>query len=342
MTDRLERFNILDCLRAVLATWVTIGHLGVFPLMGAHPGPGLPHFIDRFLNSTVWGMPAVMAFFVISGFCIHYPMHNGKALSLPQFYARRYLRTLIPVAVVVAILAATRDDIVWKVSSRDWVFFSGTLWSLLCEEIYYALYPLLRAIRQRVGWAPIVVATTIWSIGLASVATPARDWFDIGPLGTAAILYPVWILGCILAEQAAKTKKTVSTRGIWSWRAGAWGAMWVSEALNFHTPVSQVHTMLFVGAIAFLWIRAEINYGRTHAAPGWLRKVGAWSYSLYLVHPLVFHEFDKMNHGWAQTRLGWIAEFSVALILAYVFFLLIERPAHMMAKQSGKLVLEKA
>src|ERR1700737_465476 len=40
---------------------------------------------------------AVIFFFVISGFCIHFPNRNGVVMrSWKLYYARRYLRTLIP------------------------------------------------------------------------------------------------------------------------------------------------------------------------------------------------------------------------------------------------------
>lgn len=331
---KLERFDVLDVLRAVLALWVTVGHLGVFPLMGVHPAPGLPHLIDRFLNTTIWGMPAVMAFFVISGFCIHYPLHNGRDFRARSFYLRRYTRILIPAAVAVAIIFATRDDRTWF--GHESVFFTGTLWSLLCEEIYYALYPAVRALRNSFGWTPILVTTTAISVVLATVLTPARDWFDMGPLATATILYPVWILGCILAERVTGTRRTITTRQIWMWRAGAWLTMWIGEALNFHTPVSEIHTGILIGAVAYLWIRAEIDYGRAHKARPWLMRAGAWSYSLYLVHPLVFHVFDEYAPNWGSTsRTGWAVEIIVALVMSYAFFLIVERPAHLLAKRIG-------
>ncbi|MGI4856913.1 MAG: acyltransferase family protein [Janthinobacterium lividum] len=332
--SQLERFDILDALRAVLAFWVAIGHLGVFPLMGVHPAPGAFRLIERFLNSTVWGMPAVMAFFVISGFCIHYPLHNGRDFNPLQFYLRRYTRILIPAAVIITVLAM-RGHIAW--SGRDSVFFSGTLWSLLCEEIYYALYPGLRALRQRIGWTPILATTAVISITLATLATPARDWFSIGALRTAAVLYPVWILGCIMAEQATTTRRTVTTPRIWTWRAGIWLAMWVTEAMDFHTPISRVHTMLFMGALSYLWIRTEIDYGRTHATTPWLMKAGAWSYSLYLVHPLVFDALVT-THTLARnstTRTEWVFKLCVGLVLSYLFFLLVERPSHLLARRIG-------
>jgi len=332
---KLERFDVLDALRFVLALWVVVAHLGVFPIMGVDLAPGLPHLVARAWNSLVWGMPAVMAFFVISGFCIHYPLHNGREFKPGQFYLRRYTRILIPAAVIVGILYTTSSHFSW--SGHGSVFFSGTLWSLLCEEIYYALYPLLRALRNQVGWAPILVTTSVFSIVLANWASPAQDWFDVGPLGTAAILYPVWIAGCMLAEGATTRSHQSSTKRIWGWRAGAWLAMWVSEALNFHLGISQVHTMIFIGFIAALWIREEIAYGRGRATNVWFMKAGAWSYSLYLVHPLVFHGFDVLARVNPATRIGWCIELIVALIGSYLFFIAIERPAHRLAKNMNKI-----
>jgi peptidoglycan/LPS O-acetylase OafA/YrhL len=78
------------------------------------------------------------------------------------------------------------------------------LWSLLCEEIYYAAYPLLRIGRVRFGWSALLTAAFAAGGGIAATHRYADDWSAYGPIGTAFILLPVWLLGCLLAEPAER------------------------------------------------------------------------------------------------------------------------------------------
>jgi peptidoglycan/LPS O-acetylase OafA/YrhL len=131
------------------------------------------------------------------------------------------------------------------------VFWQSTLWSLLIEEIYYAVYPLMRRVLKRFGRTPVLSVAFAASIVTARCFPKALSWNDIGPLSTAVVLYPVWLLGCKLSERAPSLGAQRMSRGeIWRWRFAAWAAMWVSELLNLHLHVTRVHTMVFVGAFA--------------------------------------------------------------------------------------------
>ncbi|WP_347558960.1 acyltransferase family protein [Robbsia sp. KACC 23696] len=369
---RQERYLILDALRFVLALWVAIGHLGVFPIFGADPGSGVLHIASRAANTLVWGMPAVMAFFVVSGFCIHYPSQAVDGFSIPRFYLRRYTRTVLPVVVIIATMIAYRGAAQIHWLGKGSIFFQSTLWSLLCEELYYAVYPVLRWLRRHVGWMPILTATVGISVVWASFSTPAVSWEEVGPLGTAVILYPIWLLGCVLAERrgdrrvVVRNHRDLAPRGsdgiaaagrdkaskgmpaaasaaanqarvsIWVWRGGAWLTMWGSEMLHFHTPLTQIHTMLFVGVFAFYWIRAELAVSRTLAPSRWLVYAGAWSYSLYLVHPVVYDVLQLWLPSLPpESRLGWVVFLGLALGLAYLFYKLVEQPTHRGAQKIG-------
>jgi len=382
---RHERYFILDALRFVLALWVAIGHLGVFPLFGADPGIGALHLAARALNTVVWGMPAVMAFFVVSGFCIHYPSQALQGFSIPRFYLRRYTRTVLPVAVIVVTMIAYRgfSQIHWL--GKQSIFFQSTLWSLLCEELYYAIYPALRWLRRHLGWTPILAVTMGTSLVWSSLATPAVSWEEIGPVGTAVILYPIWLLGCVLAEHRAghrnkppadraggraarsagpstpvgatgvhggqgvldgrdvlhsdasvRVTEKSPGRSIWMWRGLAWLTMWGSEMLHFHTPLTQIHTMLFVGVIGFFWIRAELAVSRVRSPARWLVRAGAWSYSLYLVHPIVYDVLQLWLPTVApESRYGWCVFLALSVGLSYLFYKLVEQPTHRGAQKIG-------
>jgi peptidoglycan/LPS O-acetylase OafA/YrhL len=330
------RYYALDALRFILASWVAIGHLGPFPLLaGLRDSSRIAHLIDRGLNTVVWGMPAVIAFFVISGFCVHIPFRDGSKLPVLRFYARRYLRVTVPMLIALATFSIMLPHpTLWGKQS---VFWYGTLWSLLIEEIYYAVYPLLLVVQRRAGWAPVLWVAFIASIATAACFPKALDWNEIGPLWTAIVLYPVWLLGCRLAERASSVRERhVSRGGIWCWRLAAWCAMWVAEMANFHLHISQVRTMVFVGVVAAWWLSREIAYSRHTDPPRFLRHAGEWSYSLYLIHPCVFAVFYVIVVPGGFTdhpRSGWLLTLATVFIVAYVFYLLVERPSHALARR---------
>jgi peptidoglycan/LPS O-acetylase OafA/YrhL len=328
-----NRYDVIDALRFILAAWVAISHLGHFPVFGKQlAATGLIHGADRFLNSLIWGMPAVMAFFVISGFCIHMPFQRAGKLPIIRFYLRRYIRVLIPVAATVFLMLRLFPELHWLGS--DSILWKSVLWSLVCEEIYYAVYPTLRALRFKLGWAPILAGTVAVSVALSVVFHKASEWSDIGPLATAAILFPVWISGCILAEKAQALQTLESRVTIWAWRFGAWSAMWVSEYLLFHRGVSKIVTMMWVGAVAYYWIRAEIAYYKNRTPSPILVSAGAFSYSLYLIHLPVFDAIKRYIPSIdVFTRSGWLFAAVSALVFAYLLHLVVEAPAHRLAKR---------
>ncbi len=329
----MKRFYVLDALRSVLALWVAIGHAGVFPLFGAEgQNDWLLDLIARGVRSLVWGPPAVIVFFVISGFCIHYPFAaSGKRCQTLRFYARRYLRILIPVAFTVAMFKLMFPQTV--IVGADSILWHSTLWSIVCEEAFYALYPFLNRLSFSFGLAAILRPTIAAALLVAWLSYPAEEWQDLGILGTAVVLFPVWLLGCGLAERVSSIKQVCSQRAIWGWRLSAWAVMWMAEMLHFHGGIPQTRTSLWTGIFFYFWVRAEIGYYRGRAPWAVLVWAGRWSYSLYLVHPLVIALCFKHGFLIESSPANFVAMMVLILTGAYVFYLLVERPSHNCARR---------
>jgi peptidoglycan/LPS O-acetylase OafA/YrhL len=329
----LKRFYVIDALRSILAVCVAIGHAGVFPLFGPVGQPDAAwDLMARGFRTLVFGPPAVIAFFVISGFCIHYPFADSKRrCPVFQFYARRYVRIGVPVAFTVVLFKIILPETV--IFGRDSILWHSTLWSVLCEEVYYAIYPALNRCAPRVGWPNLLALT----FGLASFVIwhtfPARDWGDVGVINTAITLFPVWLLGCYLAENVSSLKAKVSTRDIWLWRLCAWAIMWIAVILNFHTVVHQTFSGVFIGVVYYFWLRAEICHYRNRAPWKILVWAGRWSYSLYLMHPIIVGLCLSYNPLMFVSRLGWLVGITAILVGSYVFYLIVERPSHNLARK---------
>jgi len=341
-------YPILDALRFLLAFWVTMGHVGVFPLFyWAKESTALGRTLIHGWSSIVFGTPAVIGFFVISGFCIHLPFRNGETLVVGRYYLRRYTRILIPLVASLLVVRYVAERPI-QLLGEDSILWHSVLWSLLCEEIYYAAYPVLRQLRNRFGWA--VVLSIAFPVGAGAAATHryAGDWHLYGPFGTALILLPVWLLGCLLAEQAESLAPVTSSFAIWKWRFLCWAGSWVCEMLHFKAKISYTHTMLWFGVLCYFWIKNEIAYSRQKSPWGTLAAAGAWSYSLYLVHQPaieILYRFFVPNFG---AIANWIAIVTCSLAFSYVFYLCVERPSHKMARRvsltpkSSKLLKDRA
>jgi peptidoglycan/LPS O-acetylase OafA/YrhL len=331
--QEVKRFYVVDALRCVLALCVVFGHVGMFPLFGpvGQPDP----FWDtcaRAFRTIVWGPPDVIAFFLISGFCIHYPFAQSKRKSpILQFYARRYLRILVPVICTVILFKMISPQTI--IFGGDTILWNSTLWSIVCEEIYYAIYPLFNRYAPRVGWSIITKIAFVMSLLASWIFFPGRDWQDMGVIATAVTLFPVWLMGCYLAEKVTVLGSQSSVRLIWFWRIAAWGVMWSAMILHFHVGFYQTKSGLWVGLIYYFWIRAEITYYKTGRPWEFLVWGGLWSYSLYLVHPISIALWQMYSINGTQSRFDWMIVVGFVLAASYVFYLLVERPSHRLARR---------
>lgn len=327
-----RHYPILDALRFVLAFWVVMSHFGVFPLFAGADTSGLMlRGLSRVWDTSTYGIPAVIGFFIISGFCIHLPYSQNVKLLVGRYYARRYIRILIPVAcaLVISRLAGNHQPIF----GQDTVLWSSVLWSLVCEEIYYAIYPAIRPVRQRFGWGPLLSITFSLSALTLALQYRAAVWGEFGPWKTALVMFPVWLLGCVLAEQSGQLVPLTSAAVIWTWRIGAWAASWICLVLNFHGHTPYTHTMLFFGVFAYFWIKKEIQYSLHQKPWGILTFGGAWSYSLYLLHYPAMDLFEKLHLPSMGPRLRWIVSYAAILAFSYLFYIAIERPSHALARK---------
>ena len=330
-----RRYAVLDAMRFVLALWVTIGHYEMFPLFaGVDATTRFGWLLTHGWPTVVFGTPAVIVFFVISGFCIHLPYRGDVKLEVGRYYLRRYTRILIPVAG--ALCAYKFVGMKMQFWGEHSILWESPLWSLLCEEIYYAVYPALRRLRRVASWERVVAGAFAVSVCVAATQWKAVSWHSFGPLGTAAILLPVWLLGCLLAEQADGLAAKVTTERIWMWRGGVWFASWAAEMLHFKGGVPVAQTMPWFGLLAYFWVRNELAYSKKHEASRILAWAGLWSYSLYLVHVPAMEVWGGLQIPMPGARLAWCGVIASSLVGAYLFYLAVERPSHRFARWIGK------
>ena len=210
----MKRVVPISSLRFVLASWVVLSHFGLPVLL--QPQHSIILSAARLLrNCWANGPAAVTVFFVISGFCIHLPNRRGVAIrSWKTYFTRRYVRILIPMTVAIVLSLG--------VGVKLGLFSDSILWSLLCEEIYYLLYPGLLAFRNRFGWRNLMIAA--WTLSVLVILTNPRavEYPSYGPTLNWALGLPCWLLGCRLAERIDSLSQPLGTSAIWLWRISMW------------------------------------------------------------------------------------------------------------------------
>src|SRR5712692_5028489 len=189
-----ERVRGLDSIRFICAVWVMIGHAGPLPyVMDMDRSNTFGFLVRGVLHNFISGPAAVIVFFVISGFCIHFPYRHTKAVELLPYFARRHIRILVPVAT--AILLGN-----W-VGVRLPILQDSILWSLVCEEVYYSLYPLILKARARWGWASLIAVTFASAYAVVLTNPTAGNYPSYGAGLNWILGLPCWLLGCQLAER---------------------------------------------------------------------------------------------------------------------------------------------
>jgi peptidoglycan/LPS O-acetylase OafA/YrhL len=321
-----KRVRGLDALRFWCAAWVVFSHFGFLPLLG---GIDLTHITGRLTRAVyanlISGPAAVIVFFVISGFCIHFPFRHETKVPLAPFYARRYLRILIPVFAAIALA--------YPVGVKINLFDRTVLWSLVCEEIYYGIYPLLLLLRARFGWRRLIAVSYIVSVGVALTNLPGGDYPSFGPQANWLLGLPCWLLGCDLAESYSPGTQKARRPAIGWWRVGAWILSMIASVLRFHSPITYPLTLNVLAFYIYFWLRAEIAHAEGQES-GWFERAGVLSYSIYLVHPILSAIWARIAPHSLGAGVDWIVAMTFVFVASLVFFFLVERPSHRFARRT--------
>lgn len=369
-TNNTEKISIknarivgIDQLRYFLALWVFLGHGGAPPLFAGHGPSEVWNFIERFYGWSFNGQAAVIVFFIISGFCIHWPnIHRSKLQVLP-FYAARFIRLGIPLGIALIIMKCI------GYSKVDWWMYAVPIWTLFCESFYYLAYPIIYWCVKQKLLMKMIIASIMLSFFLLVVWADGREmYFHEG--GFEGFLYwrisvvalPCWLGGVLIAEHVANmiSEKNIpiQVRSIWWWRIGALilsVPTFPLYRIGLYLDVikqplqglffSNQATLMLFGLYAYFWIKKEIiHYNLIGNKPMVLfEKLGEASYSLYLVHIGVIWILEKYLVGpfFPGFIINCLLMFFVVHVTMMVFHILIERPSHLAAKNVASRLRRK-
>lgn len=329
-STQIARVVGLDAIRALCAIWVVFTHTESPPILaGIDKSHRLGWLINGIYGNLFNGPAAVIVFFVISGFCIH-AMHAAslRIPSLTEYVLRRYVRIMVPMAAVIAISFGM---------GRPLSILQGSvLWSLICELVYYTLYPCLLGVRRSRGsWNALIVVAYVAAFAVAATAPAAKDYPSYGFVLNWILGLPCWLLGCSLAEQIYRGDDS-TVRSVWRWRLIVLGASAFCSVLRYHSPVGYPWTLNLFALLVPGWLASEIAHFRTRPPLRVLEWIGVWSYSLYLTHPLIKAAYKTVQWPNLGYLLNWMWLMAIILVGGFVFYLAIERPSHQLARWLGR------
>lgn len=354
LADRKE--HVIDAMRGFAALLVAYFHcrqvvwVGMQSFHRAYGHALDPSVIVGYLTFPfAWGSAGVPIFFVISGYCIHrnaalkLAADPAYRLDAPNFWARRFAR-IYPVLLAALLFTLALDAVSLQIEPvshkiRDiglaaflvnlfslqgvagYTYGSnGALWTLSLEVQFYAIYPLLFALRRRIGMPAVVAA-------VAAVNVASAWLLERHDLQFFTSYWLSWTIGAWIADVRAQPAHAAAGAPSRAWTVAA-VVLLAAGCGAFHFGQYGAFQLWAAGFACFLY--------RVLACPprptpllrvlGWF---GDFSYSLYLIHlPLFVCLGSVLFRSELQLSI-WpsFAFMAVAIPVAYLFYRLFERPA---------------
>ncbi|MFM0165434.1 acyltransferase family protein [Paraburkholderia sediminicola] len=352
--DSAGKEHVIDAMRGFAALLVAYFHCRQVEWVGMqafHQSVGHSFSLSTlaaYLTFPIaWGSAGVPIFFVISGYCIH----RGGALRLAKnpdyrldtgnFWVRRFAR-IYPVLLAALVLTFALDWVslqlppvnhkIREIGLQAFLvnLFSlqgvagktfgsnGALWTLSLEVQFYAIYPLLFALRRRLGMTSVLAIVAVINVVSAYVLERhdiqffTSYWFS-------------WTLGAWIAD--AKTRTAPDARSsVWLYVLAA--AFIALGCAAFHFGQYGAFQFWAIGFAFYLYKALERRNADT---PGvrLLSRFGDFSFSLYLIHLPIFVLLSSILFRSSLQMSIWpsFGYMLVAVPVAYVFYRLVELPA---------------
>ena len=296
----------LDGIRGLAALYVVVHHCWLVSFHGypANTGPA-------WLGWLVYGHLAVVVFIVLSGFSLAIaPARRGWRLGgTVRFAQRRAWRILPPywAALIFSLIIAWtvtpqlhsgpptgRSVIVYGLLLQDVATApipNGAFWSIAVEAELYLIFPLLVLMRRRLSTAAVLAAVTVpvVAMGLLRPGMATADKLT----GVAPQFAPLFAVGVLAAGVVAARDRI--RRMPWPWLA-ALAAAPVVVLIILNGSVWTVRHYFWIDLAVSPAIALLLAGVATHRpgpfvrllATRPLRRLGSYSYSLYLLHvPIV-------------------------------------------------------
>ena len=198
---------------------------------------------------------------------------------------------------------------------------NGALWTLSLEVQFYAIYPLLFALRRRLGMTPLLALVALVNIVSAYVLERhdlqffTSYWFS-------------WTLGAWIADARAQKAAAKDARRASNGLYAVAAVLVALGCVAFHFGQYGAFQFWALGFAFYLYKALDRRAVATPVARV-LSRFGDFSFSLYLIHLPIFVLLSSLLYRSALQLSIWpsFGFMLVAVPVAYVFYRLVELPA---------------
>lgn len=344
------RLIFVEGMRAVAALYVVFGHVAniVDPSFLVGIDSHSPLWLQSILAPFHYGHLAVAAFIVISGFCLRWAAIQRKdpnadrfggfldrrcSRILPPYYACLIISTLVaiyitpiphslPYSIYLPVNLSNFLAHVFLVQNLNshWMYkINGVLWSIAIEFQIYFLYRILGLSLKFLGKVLTIalLAGLTWLVLVQLEGIKYYPWYVV-----------LFTVGMIAADFSRYRQVRSRIGGLILWVAIATAAFGIAHGWNLYATDAPVGLAtacaLFIGGRRGQksWIVRIFSWRP-------LAVVGAFSYSLYLMHDPVLQSLAIFHPWWVQNQtsmLIYLVCFAVpaALLFSFLFALVFE------------------
>lgn len=346
-----QRIIALDSLRGLAALIVVFHHLdNVLDEDGSNKFLG-PIFHHSPLRILVDGRCAVMLFFVLSGFALSISI--GKNFNYWLYLVRRLCRLMIPCAVGILFAAVAfyfvapqsipelgtwfnkllwQEPLSWGLIVRH-ILMTGTqadtslgnvLWSLVIELRISLIFPALYFLSKRRTWSAMAAAVAMYVLFRyleirSGNYVPFFNRNLTEAIENIGYYTPFFIAGIVARENIDAIRRFVAKfHKVFVFLAILAALRIVESGVDFE---------IGIGAFCIIVLCVSAPYigkGLSVAPIEWLGRI---SYSLYLTHLTVLATVFHLFYGKANPYMLSAVVVVVSLLLAEVFYRLVEEPS---------------
>ena len=355
ISSKTPRIEALDYLRGILAFSVMFYHYrGWSKLEFVYP-------FDQLLDRL--GIYAVVTFYIISGasLAIVYSQRSVDRKFMAEYLAKRFLRIAPLFWLATTLTIFNNYQITPKPASIPlpqtlWLNYTLTFgwlkpnayiatgaWSIGNELVFYSVFPflLLALSRSRKVFAILVASSVLIGLGFsfygmtASVSL-AEQWSTyVNPLNQ----FYFFAVGAAIGVAAVGLRQRISP----IWLAAAFVAAWV--AFTFW-PVEDGQIFVVTGFERILF--SLLCFVLCYAVAAWrkpfhplaasvLGYLGTASYSIYLLHPIIFNRMIYINRvakfGLTAGQVAFGVAMPLSLIAAGLCYKFLEKPFMRLGKK---------
>ena len=222
---------MIDLLRGLSCLGVLLYHLRIDLWIGWWRITSYPQEYSEFAKIMAWlSVPApflgyaILLFFLISGFCIHYPNTVPDAKPCWIKYIKRRFWRIYPTYLIAVILSSVISyychikwgDKTWDIERilrvmsfsqnyppKNGQFLSNpSLWTIPLEIEFYLLYPFAFFILFKFGFIKLLTLSLVISVIGLYLSKVGMQWVSF----TAIFLWPSWLLGAWISSLYRKNK----------------------------------------------------------------------------------------------------------------------------------------